>query len=147
MQYSIVPNLIATEKIKLLKLDLIPVNLCDISKAKRYSPPFQNPFLIINLFAKKTTKPVEIVEISLDELKQFGFSIFSFKKRGGTGWFWGQKKRFSIELKSSHPIGSKKLNYIPNSHHIEYDKNNRCVRLSGPNTSPHGFTKWGEIQK
>ncbi len=145
MQYSIVPEYLNEHRIKFKKLDLIPVNICDTS-TKRYVNPFSKPFLIINLFAKKTTKPVEIVEIGLDELRKLGFCIFSFKRRGGTGWFWGQRKRFSIELKSSHPIGSKKLNYIPNSHHIEFDKNNNCVRLSGPNTSPKGFTNWKEIE-
>ena len=147
MQYSIVPAYLNEHRIKFKKLDLIPVNICDTSEAKRYRNPFQNPFLIINLFAKKTTKPVEIVEMTLDELKNLGFAIFSFKRKGGTGWFWGQRKRFSIEIKTSRPIGSRKLNYLPNSHIIEYDKNNHCIRLSGPNTSPKGFTKWIEVKK
>ncbi len=145
MQYTIVPSYLNEHKIEFKKLDLIPVNICDVSNAKRYINPYSPPFLIIDLFAKKTTKPPEIVEISLEELKRFGFSIFSMKPRNP--WFWGQRKKFSIEPKSSRPVGSKKLGNVPPHHHLGYDKNNRCVRLEGPNTSSKGFTKWREIEK
>jgi len=145
MPYSIVPAYLNEHRIEFKKLDLIPVNLCDVSNVKRYSNPFQKPFLIIDLFAKKTTKPPEIIEISLEELRQLGFAIFSMKPRNP--WFWGQKKKFAIGQKMSHPIGSKKLSNTPSNHYIEYDKNNRYVRLYGPNTSSKGFTKWMEVEK
>lgn len=144
MQYSVVPEYLNEHRIKFKKLDLIPVNICDTSN-KRYISPFKKPFLIINLFAKKTTKPVEIVEISLEELRNFGFAMFSFKVRGN-GWFWGQRKKFIIEKKSSHPIGSRKLGNVPPNHMIELDKNNNLVRLKGANAGVKGFGKWMDVK-
>ena len=145
MNYSIVPEYLNEHKIKFLKLDLIPVNLCEVSN-KRYTKPYSSPFLVINLFAKKTTKPVEIVEIGLEELKKFGLAIFSFKVRG-RGWLWGQRKKHIIESKSSYPRGSKKLGNIPPNYKIEFDRNNNQIRLKGSNAGMHGFGKWIGVEK
>ena len=64
MKFSIVPEVINSKKIIFYDEKDIEVTICKDSIFK-YISPFQKPFLIIDTFAKKTTRPEEIINVEI----------------------------------------------------------------------------------
>jgi len=131
MKFSIVPEIINSKKIIFYDEKDIEVTICKDSIFK-YIPPFQKPFLIIDTFAKKTTRPEEIINVEIDELKKMGFIITAIKA-GRRRWFPKQRVIYRIEPTSNLTPGSKKINYIPTNHSIKKDVVNNKIRIIGPN--------------
>lgn len=143
MQVSIIPDIISERKIKFFNETDIPIEICGESFSK-YLIPFETPFLIIDTFAKKTTKKEEIVSIDLDELKKLEYVITV--RRTSRGWFKGQKRIYLIEKKNNILPGSRKVNYIPSNHRLQKDIPNKKIRIVGPNSGVNGFGQWNEIK-
>lgn len=143
MRYSIVPEILKSKDIKFYDERDIEIELCEESDCN-YITPFEPPFLVINTFAKKTTKPEEIVSMDIDELKTYGYIITSIKT--SKGWWKGQKAIYRIENKSEKIPESKKLEKVPNNHKLQRDIPNKCIRLIGPNAGPNNFGQWKEIK-
>ncbi len=131
MKHSIVPEIIGSKKIVFFDEKDLKIALCPISPF-RYILPFKEPFIIIDTFAKKTSRPEEIVSIDIDELKKLRFIITTIKA-GRNKWFSGQRTIYRIESISNLSPGSKKINYIPTNHSIQKDVVNNKIRIIGPN--------------
>ena len=139
MKYSIVPEIIGSKKIVFFDEKDLKITLCPKSPF-RYILPFKEPFITIDTFAKKTSRPEEIVGIEIDELKKLGFVITTVKA-GRNKWFSGQRTIYRIESISNISPGSKKLNYIPTNHSIQKDVVNNKIRIIGPNA---GYPRRGK---
>lgn len=136
MKYSIIPELITTREIQFFDEKDLEVKICKPSKFK-YIPPFSQPYLLIDAFAKKTTLPSELVFISIEELRKLGFIITAIKA-GRYRWFSRQQIIYRIEDISNPSPKSKRNKTIPVNHKIQRDKVNNRVRLIGLNAGyPH----------
>lgn len=136
MRYSIVPEILNSKKIEFLDEKDIEVSLCGKSHLK-YVSPFTEPFIIVDTFAQKTSKPEELINIDPSELKKLGFVITTIKA-GKHRWFSRQIVIYRIEPLSNPSPGSKKNSNIPLYHKIKKDIINNKIRLIGPNAGfPH----------
>ena len=141
MRHSIVPDIISEKKIKFLDERDIEITICEKSDLNFISP-FEVPFLIIDIFAKKTTKKEEIVSIDLEELNKLDYVLTS--RRTSRGWFRGQKVIYYLEKKSEKKF--RKMTYVPEGHKIQKDIPNKRIRLYGPNSGPNNYGPWMEIK-
>jgi hypothetical protein len=141
MKVSIVPEIIKQNSIKFFDERDVEISLCENSNIN-YIIPFVQPRLIINTFAKKTTKPSELVFIDIEELKKLGFFITVINT--SHGWYARQKVIYKIESDQHRTPGSKKMTYIPGSHKIQKDISNKRIRLVGANAGyPHYTADYG----
>ncbi len=130
MKTTIVSELLSQNKIKFLDENNLHFRICYPSKFK-YVNQFQPPFLIIDTFAKKTTRQKDIVRISLNDLKRKELVLTSVKATKSTRWISYQKRIYRIEPLFSISPNSKKLLTAPEGHKIEFDRANQAVRLIG----------------
>lgn len=142
MNCSIIPEILSSRRIKFFDEREIQIFLCKESDSN-YIYPFEVPFLIIDTFAKKTTKPSEIKTIDIEELKKLDYLITAKKTR--KGWFKHQKVIYLLENRFNQLQG-KRIGYCPNDHKIEKDIPNKKIRLVGQNAGPTGFGHWITIQ-
>ncbi|CAK0756781.1 hypothetical protein CCP1ISM_60024 [Azospirillaceae bacterium] len=140
MQHSIVPYILSEKKIKFLDERDIPITLC--SDSGLFVPAYDPPYLVIDTFAKKTTKKEEIVSIDLEELNKLDYVITV--RSTSKGWFRGQKVIYYLEKKSERKF--KKMSYIPGGHKIQKDIPNKRIRLYGSNAGINNFGPWQEIK-
>lgn len=148
MKYSIIPEIITSKKIQFFDERDVPVLICKPSKFK-YIPPFSQPYLLIDTFAKKTTLPSELVFISIEELRKLGF-IITMIKAGAYKWFSRQQVIYRIEDVSNPSPKSKRMKITPANHKIQRDKVNKRIRLVGLNAGyPHRGTggPWIELKE
>ncbi len=132
MKYSIVPEILNSNKIKFLDENNIEVSICKKSPFK-YISPFEPSYIIIDTFASKTARPTELVNIEIDELKKLGFMITAIEA-GRNRWFHSQRVIYRIESISSPSPNSKRIKIIPKHHKIQMDKaNENRIRLVGLN--------------
>jgi len=142
MRHSIVPDILSERKIKFFDERDIKVTICEESDSNFISP-FETPFLIIDTFAKKTTKKEEIVLIDLEELYKLDYIIT--RRKTSRGWFKGQKVIYLLEKKLNRLPGSQKMTYIPDHHKIQKDIPNKRIRLVGTNAGPNNYGPWCDI--
>ena len=131
MKYSIIPEIINSKKIKFFDEKDVEVLICKLSPFK-YISPFKQPYIIVDVFAKKTIRQEELVNIDITELRKLGFIITSIKS-GRKGWFNHQKVIYMIENISNRYPNSKKMKEIPSNHKILKDKVNNKIKLIGQN--------------
>ncbi len=143
MRHSIVPNILAENKIKFLDERDIEIKLCEEINSN-FINPFNVPYFFIDTFAKKTSKKEEIVIIDLEELNKYEYVITGVST--SRGWFRGQKVIYRLEKKSERLPGSRKMTYVPGDHKIQKDIPNKRIRLYGPNTGPNNYGPWYEIK-
>lgn len=134
MKFSIVPEIISDKKIKFKDSNNTDIVLCRPSLF-RYISQYKSPYIIIDTFAKKTTKPSEIVNMEIEDLKNLKYMITSIPARNKK-WFSNQKVIYRIEPISNPSPGSKKVLSIPNNHKLIRDMANKKIRLIGPNAWP-----------
>ena len=147
MQYSIVPSIISSKKIRFFDEKDLEVRICNISKFK-YISPFEPPFLKIDTFAKKTKLPSELVFISMEELRRLGFIITAIRA-GRHAWRSRQQVIYRIEDVTNQSPKSKNNKILPQEHKIQKDKANNRIRLIGANAGfPHrgGGGPWISLQ-
>lgn len=135
-KYSLVPEMMSEKKIKFKDNNNTDVIICRPSPF-RYIIPFRTPYINYDSFADKTTKPSEIKNIDLEELKNLKYMVTSIPA-GNKRWFSNQKVIYRIELISDPSPGSKKIVSLPSNHKILKDIANKKVRLIGPNAWPKG---------
>lgn len=146
MKYSIIPEIINSKKIRFFDEKNIEVSICKKSPF-RYNSPFELPYLIVDTFAKKTSRPEELVNINIDELKKLGFILTSMEA-GNKRWFNNQRVIYRIENISNRSPISKKIKEIPPNHKIIKDIANNKIRFRGSNAGfPHrgGGGPWIEL--
>ncbi len=143
MIHSIVPDILSEKKIKFLDERDIETKLCEESHSN-FIPIFQIPFLIVDTFAKKTTKREDIISIDIEELNKLDYVITA--RRTSHGWLKGQKIIYLLEKKSNRIPGGSRKTYIPGGHKIQWDKPNKRIRLYGSNAGPNGYGPWQEIK-
>ena len=120
----------------------VEIKLCNPSKFKFVSP-FQKPFLYVDIFPKKVTRPYDLVNISYEELNNLGFSIFSVPAKQRK-WFKGQTVIYVIGKKNSTPSFAMKLKNCPSNIYIQKDKGGKRVRLLGLCAGyPHSYEGGG----
>lgn len=135
MNRSIVPEIIKSKDIKFFDERNVEITLCEKSEIN-YIPPFSQPYLYVNRFAKKTTKPSEFVFIDLEELKKLGYYLVS--TREGVKWHNHQNVIYKIDSLDNKTPGARKLTYVPQPQKIQKDIPNKRIRLLGPNAGyPH----------
>lgn len=134
MKFSPIPEMISDKKMNFIDEQNVRVSLCSQSKF-RYIYPFQKPFIIVDAFAKKTTKAEEIKGIELEELKKMGYVITSIPA-GNKKWYTHQRMIYRLESKSNITPGARKLGSTPRDHKILKDVTNNRIRLIGPNAWP-----------
>lgn len=134
MKFSIVPEIIKSREIYFFDERDIEIRLCE--ESVNFLSPFKEPYLVIDTFAKKTTKPSEFVFIDLEELKKFGYYLVA--TREGVKWYNNQKVIYKIDSQENRTPGARKLTYLPSQHKIQKDTPNKRIRLLGPNAGyPH----------
>jgi len=139
--YSIIPELIQEKGIKLFNENLYEVTICEVTQATSLLPPFEQPFFVIDTFARKTTKEIKVVSIEVEELKKLKYGITSM--RAIKRWFNGQRVIYRLESLSNKIPGSRRLSYIPDYHKVQKDILNKRIRLVGPNSGyPHYESKF-----
>jgi len=106
---------------------------------------FEPPFIIIDTYKSKTTKPEEIVNVEIDELKKLGFIICVLKASGQ--FRPGQRVIYRLASVSNPIFNSKIIGYIPKFHTIQKDVNNHKIRLQGRNAGKFGYSKWTNISE
>lgn len=141
MQYSIVPNLLRERKIRFFDENEVKI----IFELSGTLPKFNPPFLNIDTFAKKTTSPEDIINLTLEQLKKIGYLVVSIKTRNG--WFRGQRARYLIESKTNRSRTSKTFKFLPREHQIQFDRNNKRIRLQGSNSGQEGTTNWINLEE
>lgn len=147
---SIIPGIIAAKRIKFTNEEGIIFKLCEDSNSI-FIEDFQQPFIIFDTFASKTTRPETLVFIDIGELEKHGLVIYS--KVPYQKWFPQQKVAYVIGRKDFPVIGGKKPKNPPVK--IQKDIANNKVRLIGVNAGePHfdvggfgGCGNWVELGK
>lgn len=146
MKFSIVPEILSTEKVRLLDENNVQVFLCSPSPF-RFVSQFQNPFLIVDTFAKREVNTQELIFIDFAELKKLGFCFYSlrnFKK-------WRNRQMVMYVISKLPLPNSTKLLDIPPQHKIQKDRANNKLRIIGINAGyPHysdlgGCSPWVDI--
>lgn len=134
MTFSIVPELVKSAGMQFFDERDIEIKLCE--ESVNFVSPFNEPYLIIDTFAKKTTKPSEFVFIDLEELKKLGYYLVAI--RDGVKWYNNQKVIYKIDSQENKTPGARKLTYVPAPQKIQKDVPNKRIRLLGPNAGyPH----------
>ena len=136
MKLSIVGELINSNQIKITDEQGIPVSLCSPSNFK-FNYPFRIPSIIIDNFEREKYKNVEIKRIGVEELDKFGYRLVSIAfSRGMTRNYPRQVRFYTLENKknpSPHDANSEILYKLPDNHFIEFDFENKRLRISGKN--------------
>lgn len=145
VKFSIVPDMLKAKGIRFFDETGIDKtdSICKPLKGKpiNVSSLFQPPYLIIDSFRPKTTRPENIKVIdNMSELKKLGFIICSIKSPGL--WFKGQQVTHKLSRIGSPIYGSKILRYIPPYHKCEIDINNKLIRICGKNAGRNGYGGW-----
>lgn len=145
MQFSIIPEMISSKNIRFFDERNMELVLCE-KVISNFITPFNQPFLIVDRFAKKTIKKVEIIPIgTVIELKKLGFVISVLEAKSKGIRFKGQKKIYILEKLSERIPGARRLDYIPVNHKLQKDKLNKRVRLVGPNAGfPYYKSEYGD---
>ncbi len=147
---GVVPGIIAAKSIRFKDEDGNIFKLCEDSPTI-FIEDFQQPFIIFDTFASKTTKPETLIFIDIGELEKHGLVIYS--KVPYQKWFPQQKVAYVIGRKDFPIIGGKKVRSPPVK--IQKDISNNKVRLIGTNAGePHfdvggfgGCSPWIELGK
>lgn len=144
-KFSIVPDMIKAKGMQFFDETGIEKTseICPSLKGKPEIPEFQPPFIIIDTFPKKTTRPIQIVNVEIDELKKLGFIICVLKTVGE--FRSGQKVTYKLAHKSNPIYNSRIIGYIPTNHTVQKDVNNKKIRMQGKNAGRFGFSKWIDI--
>ena len=141
---SIVPEILDSKKIKFYDENDIEVQIAKPSPSK-YFYPFKKPYIIIDKFANKTTRPEDIRNIiEIDELKKMGFCIYSIKV--SRRFRKGQQVAYKLKKINDILYNAKALNHIPTNHKIQEDINNKLIRICGKNAGRNGFGEWLNIR-
>lgn len=146
-QWSIVPDMMKAQGMRFFDEKGVEKtsDICSPIERKPDIPNFQPPFLMIDTFAKQTSKPIKIVLIqTMEELKQLGFIICVLKTPGE--FRSGQKVTYRLTYKDSPIYNSRVLGYVPTDHAIEKDINNNKIRMRGRNAGKFGYCKWIDIK-
>lgn len=147
MNYSIVPELINSKKIKFFDERGVHISICEPSFGK-FVEEFQEPFILVDIFAKKTTREIELKTISIDELKEKGLIITTSNVTKQTRWAQGQKVMYRIELKNNKSPESKPCKNVPEDHLLKMDINNKKITLVGKNAGyPHFRFMIGNVER
>ena len=140
-KFSIVPDMIKAKGIKFYDEKDLPIFLSEPLEGNSDIPRFQPPFLWIDTFAIKTTRPPNIkVTQDMNELRELGFIICSVRAPGL--WFRGQQVALKLSRKDNPIAGSKILKHIPPYHKCEIDINNKIIRLCGANAGANRYGPW-----
>ncbi len=140
---SIVPEILNSKKIKFYDENDLEVQIAKPASLK-YFYPFRKPYIIIDKFANKTTRPEDIKNITeIDELKKLEFCIYSIKvsKR----FRKGQQVTYKLRKRNDPLYNSKILDHIPANHKIQVDMNNKLIRICGKNAGMNGVGRWLNI--
>ena len=136
---SIVNGIITAKRIRFTDENGMNFKLCEDSDSI-FIEDFQEPFIIFDTFAEKTTRPETLIFIDIGELEKYGLVIYS--KKPYQAWFPQQKTAYVIGRKDFPIIGGKKVKSPPVK--IQKDISNNKVRLIGPNAGePHSESQGG----
>lgn len=96
-----------------------------------FSDIFEKPFFQTRLqIGRKTDRPINIKQITYNDLLKLGFQITS--KRASGKSFYGQKVEYYL-IKSD--ILKHDMGYIPEGHRVDYDVSSGRIKLFGKNSS------------
>lgn len=152
MKLSCVPEIINSLQIKIFNEQGVPIILCSPSNFK-FNYPFKMPSITIDNFEKDKYKNFEIKRIGIDELEKFGYRFISIAiTRGMKRNFPRQTRSYILENKKnpSPHLDSEILYTLPDNHFIEFDFENKRLRISGKNA--YGYIrnenagKWIEME-
>lgn len=151
MEISIVPKIIRTEDVHFFDDNNVEIFLCRPSQF-RFINPFRKPFLVIDNYNKDKNKIEDIRKIDLTELHNLGFRLVSLNTRGlDLVVRPRQAKIYMLEEKSNPIPKSQILNRIPKEHLIEFDMENKRIRIKGKNAYPYmraeNASQWRDVKK
>lgn len=120
----------------------VEVKFCKPTKFKFISP-FKKPYLVVDIFPKKVTRPYDLVNIGYDQLLDMGYAIFSIPAKNRK-WYKSQSVFYIIAGKNISSPFANKLKNCPPSIFIQKDKGNKRIRLLGLNAGyPHRYESGG----
>jgi hypothetical protein len=142
-QISIVPEIITSNRIKFLNERNAEVKICNKTKF-RFISPFEQPFIIYDIFSKRVTKTSDLINIGYEELNRLGLFIYSIPA-GRRKWFKSQTTIHILNNKNfTNPYASR-LKACPQKLIIQKDIINKKIRIFGMTAYPHladGGSPW-----
>lgn len=151
MKLSIVPEIINSQQIKIFNEHHVPISICSPSSFK-FNNQFKNPFILIDNFEKDKFKNVEITRINIEDVQKFGYRLVSIHITPGMSRNYPRQAKLYILEEKNNPIPkSEILHKLPDNHFIEYDLENKRLRILGKNSYPYirneNASKWIELKK
>jgi len=145
IERGIVENVLTSHNIKFLDKNNTEISIVKPFSSKGISPEFQNPYIIIERFLSKDNLPQSIKNIDFVKLKQFGFQIGILTTKYFKPFYRGQRVKYVL-FHNKNPITSSRIiDYVPTHCAIQYDLNNKKIRIKGKQTGSGGYGSWLNI--
>lgn len=149
MKTSIVPEILNSEEVEIRDEMNILVTLGQPSQFRFNYSSFRKPYLVIDNFEKGKFKSFEIKRITLEELDKMGFRLVALNATSKTRNYPRQGKIYMLENKNYPEPKSDILYKIPKDHYIEFDFENKRIRIKGKNAFPYlrpeNASRWKEL--
>lgn len=139
MKNTIVPEILAVNGIEFFDENDTNIKICEDSEII-YHHQNVTPFILVDNFNLNKSKTPDIKRIELNALEKFNYRLVSVKVIGSMNkykTYRNQQKVYVLEQKGNTIPKSDIVGRIPTDHYIEYDLENKQIRIKGKNSFPY----------